>query len=353
MVASAPLRVQGATAYPVSAASARVRVANYVPFLLPHGVELEYAPTMSENDYALLASDTNPARKARVLVRGAIRAARLHHGLDMLLVHRLLTLTPLPMVDPPRRLDVYDFDDALLVGSAATSNRRFQWTKQEAHRAEACMRRARLVLTGNATLATQARACAKRVEVLPSCVDPERQPLHEHREREVATIGWIGSHTTVGYLKPILPVIARLNARGLPVKLIAIGGDTGVRADWIEHHAWSLETQEEELARFDVGVMPLPDTSWTRGKSGYKLLQYFAAGVPAVASPVGVNSEFLADGRGLTATAQSEWEYALTDLLSDPAARRERGLRARRFVVENYSYQRWAPELATLLRSFA
>ncbi|MGH3265009.1 MAG: glycosyltransferase, partial [Trebonia sp.] len=286
----------------MSAASARVRVANYIPFLREHGVDLKHVPTVSAEEYALLVSSASPARKAAVLARSALRAATIRERDALLLVHRLLLLTPIPAIDPPRRLDLYDFDDALTVGSAATANRRFQWTKQEARRAVTCMRRARLVLTGNSTLAAQAREHAARVEIVPSCVDPTAQALHQHGERETLTIGWIGSHTTVAYLDQLLPVIKRLNERGRRATLVVVGGDTGLREEWIEHRSWSLATQAADLASFDIGVMPLPDTEWTRGKSGYKLLQYFAAGVPAVASPVGVNAEFVADGRGLAAT---------------------------------------------------
>jgi hypothetical protein len=334
----------------VSAASARVRVANYIPFLRDHEVELTHVPTISDDEYALLASDAGPSHKAAIVARSARRGAAIRRRDALLLVHRLLLLTPIPGIDPPRALDVYDFDDALLVGSAAAANSRFQWTKQEARRAVACMRRARLVLTGNVTLAAQARAYARHVEVLPSCVDPAVQPQRDHLTDEPVTIGWIGSHTTVDYLKSLLPVIARLHERGMPIRLVVVGGDTGASASWVEHRHWSLETQAADLASFDVGVMPLPDTDWTRGKSGYKLLQYFAAGVPAVASPVGVNAEFVRDGRGIPATTEGEWEHALTELVRDAQGRAQRGAAARHFVEQHYSYQRWAPELARLLR---
>lgn len=353
MTAPAPLRVQGATAYPVSAASARVRVANYAPFLVEHGIDLRHQSSLTTEEYALLGSRASPARKALLLGRSAVRAASLPDRDALLLVHRLLTLTPLPIFDPPRGLAVYDFDDALLVGYAAESNRRFQWTKQEARRAVAYMHAARLVLTGNRTLAAQALPHARRVEVIPSCVDPAMQPLHIHEDRETLSIGWIGSATTAAYLEPVLPIIERLNSPSRPIKLVVVGGDTGKRARWIEHRRWSESTQAADIAGFDLGVMPLPDDEWTRGKSGYKLLQYFAAGVPAVASPVGVNAEIVADGRGLAATTPHEWESALAELLSDASGRAERGRLARQFVEQHYSYQRWAPELARLLSDLA
>ncbi len=347
------LNVRGATAYPVSAASARVRLANHVPFLAQHGVDLHYTPMLTTQEYATLISPTRAPVKAAVLAGSVLRTIGLHRSPGLLLVHRLLLMTPLPLADPPHALDVYDFDDALTVGSAADANRRFQWTKQEARRAIAYMRRARLVIAANAMLAGEAGAYARRVEVVPSCVDPERQPIHRHTNDEVLNVGWIGSHTTASYLQPLLPVIGQLRRRGLNVQLVVVGTDTGVREDWIEHRPWTLASQAADLASFDVGVMPLPDTAWTRGKSGYKLLQYFSAGVPAVASPVGINRDLLADGRGIAATTALEWERALTELLGDPAARAQRGSGARRYVEEQFSYQRWASELAMLLRSIA
>jgi hypothetical protein len=346
------LEVQGATAYPASAASARVRVANYVPFLEPHGIDLDYTPMLTSQDYSVLVSSAGVLRKAAVVASSIRRARRLRNaGGGLLMVHRLLLMTPFPFVDPPSSLDVYDFDDALTVGSAAAANRGFQWTKQEARRAVACMRRAPLVIAANANLAAEAREYAQRVEVVPSCVDPESQTVHLHNNEDTLCIGWIGSHTTVSYLEPVLPVIRKLSENGLDVRLVVVGGDTGIREDWVEHRPWSLDSQGADLAQFDVGVMPLPDTEWTRGKSGYKLLQYFAAGVPAIASPVGINTELVADGRGIEATSTQSWERALTELLTDPLAREQRGANARRYVEANFSYQRWAPELAALLKT--
>jgi glycosyltransferase involved in cell wall biosynthesis len=348
-----PLRVQGVTAYPLSAASARVRVGNFRPFLEAAGIELVHRPSLSEQDYALLVSAAHPARKAAILAKSVGRAALNTRKDGLLLVHRLVLLAPFPGIDPPPRIDAYDFDDALTVGSPAEGNRRFQWLKREPQRAAASMRRARLVIAANAFLASQAREHNANVEVIPSCVDPTEQPLRVHGEQEIATIGWIGSHTTVPYLAPVLPVIARLNATGVRARLVVVGGDTGLREPWIEHRPWSLQGQSDELAGFDLGIMPLPDSDWARGKSGYKLLQYFAAGVPAVASPVGLNAELIGGDRGLLASSPQEWERALTTMIADAGGRRASGAAARVFVEREYSYQRWAPELAALLRGLA
>lgn len=353
MEGTVPLKILGETAYPSTVASARVRVANYGAFLGHHGVELSYRPALTDSEYGLLSSRASAARKAVVLAASASRAAVHRSAHDLLLVHRLRLLSPLPGIDPPHRLDVYDIDDALFLGSAAAANRRFQWVKQESRRCIECLRRARLVIAGNSFLAEKAREYARRVEVVPSCVDPVGQRLRNHGLNDVVTIGWIGSQTTSPYLQLVFPALGRLNEHRLQAKLVVIGADPKFRASWIEHRPWSLATQASDLASFDIGIMPLPETDWARGKCGYKLLQYFSAGVPAVASPVGVSSELIGRDRGLLAASPKDWHSALERLIADPAERRERGAAAREFVEREYSYQRWAPELAALLRSVA
>jgi glycosyltransferase involved in cell wall biosynthesis len=348
---SAPVRILGATAYPLIAASARVRVAQFAPFLQQYGVDLQFAPNLSSTEYQELSSAGGVARKAAILVRSAVRAALTRMEQELLLVHRLRLLNPVPLLDPPRRLDAYDFDDALFEGSAANVNRRFQWTKQEARRARECVRRARLVIAGNSFLASQAMHHARRVEVVPSCVDPTGQETHRHGAREIVTVGWIGSPTTAPYLDTILPVLERINRRGLRARLVTLGATLPHTAPWLEQRPWALETQAAELAGFDIGVMPLPDNAWAQGKCGYKLLQYFCAGVPAVATPVGVNSALIGEERGLLATTPGEWEAALDELIGDPQARAQAGVAARSFVEDEYSYQQWAPRLAELLQS--
>jgi glycosyltransferase involved in cell wall biosynthesis len=209
------------------------------------------------------------------------------------------------------------------------------------------------VTAGNGYLAGRVKEWARSVEVVPTCVDPSEQPLRDHQAVEVVNVGWIGSQTTSAYLQPVMPVFARLNDRGLPVKLVLVGADPSLRAPWIEHRPWSIATEGRELASFDVGIMPLPDSDWGRGKCGYKVLQYFAAGVPAVANPVGVATELIDDERGILAASAEQWEHALQTLITDTLERRQRGAAARAFVERHYSYQRWAGEFAALLRSLA
>jgi glycosyltransferase involved in cell wall biosynthesis len=349
------LGVLAETAYPREVASARVRIANFAPLLRDHGIELHYRPTLTESDYRLLATRGHVVRKAATLGRASARAVvRPKPSNDLLLVHRLRLLNPVPAFDPPRYLDVYDIDDALFAPfTTGGVNRRFRWTKQEARRCIECLRRSRLVLAGNSFLAGHAGKHARRVEVMPSCVEPREQPVRAHHDEHEVTVGWIGSPTTTPYLHIALPAVARLNADGVRAKLVLVGADRTLTAPWIEHHPWSLATERDHLASFDIGIMPQPDDEWARGKCGYKVLQYFAAGIPAVGSPVGITSALIGSDRGLVADSSEQWYQALNKLIVDPAERRERGVAGRAFVERNYSYQRWAPELAQLLRSLA
>ncbi len=348
------LGVLAETAYPRNVASARVRIAGFVPFLRSEDVALTYHPNLTEADYDILASSGRVIRKSLALGRASVRAGLHRRGKDsLLLVHRLRLLNPLPGFDPPQHLDIYDIDDPLFVPFSGGVNQRFRWAKQEVRRCTECLRRSRLVLAGNSYLAGRAREYARRVEVLPSCVDPARQPMRTHQEGQPVTVGWIGSPATSPYLRSVLPVFARLNAQVLRAKLVLVGADRRIEAPWIEHRDWSLSTERKDLASFDIGIMPQPDDDWARGKCGYKVLQYFAAGVPAIGSPVGVTSDLIGAERGVLADTADQWQRALVGLIEDPAQRAEQGRAGREFVEQRYSYRRWAPELAALLRSVA
>ena len=347
--------VAAETAYPAQTPGARVRITNFIPHLSGHGIELDYRPSLTEDEYDLITSSAPSARKALVLAAAAARFARqgrVPTG-TLSLVHRLRFMLPLPILDPPRKLDVYDFDDALFVGSIGHENSSFGWAKREARRWHSYTSRARLVIAGNEYLAARANMFADRVKVVPSCVDPSIQPVRKHQELEVARVGWIGSRSTASYLDQVLPALESINRHERRVELVVVGAKTSHASPWITFEPWSLETEAALLASFDIGIMPLPDDAWTRGKCGYKLLQYFAAGVPAIASPVGVNSAIIGDERGLLASSVGDWQTALEGLMADAQIRKEMGANARDFVERKFSYEYWSPQLAEMLKALS
>lgn len=220
------------------------------------------------------------------------------------------------------------------------------------------MKAADLVIAGNAYLADRARAAgARQIADLPTVVDLRRYPLTPPSREEsgaALTIGWIGSPLTSAYLDLLRPALSKLMAQ-IPLRLRLIGAAPAALAGFpVERVAWSAESEATEIARCDVGVMPLPDRPFERGKCGYKLIQFMAASRPVVASPVGANCAIVIPGEtGFLAERDADWVAALTRLYHDPDLRRRMGQAGRRQVEESYALAVAAPRLVALLRGAA
>jgi len=239
---------------------------------------------------------------------------------------------------------VYDFDDAL--AHYPDSALRRAWSRRKVWYRS--LESADHVIAGNATLAEEARAAAPPgtpVTVIPSCVEPAHYRCKEsYQLGDVPRVVWLGSPATEAFLTGVAgPLRAWLDRVGGRITVISAGeaslGPLDAVADRVP---WNLDTLGI-LADADVGIMPLPDTAFTRGKCAYKLLQYGAAGLPVVASPVGVNADVVRGFRGWAPEAVDDWGDALTDVLTaSEALRTEAGHAARVHVEECFSYGRWA-----------
>ena len=264
------------------------------------------------------------------------------------LERRLLTRQPF----------IIDLDDAIfhnydLNGSAAVR-------ALYGHKIDRLMASATLVTAGNDYLAQRARAAGARwVEVLPTVIDLDHYPDPAANPAAgepdgVLRIGWIGSPTTTRYLAAIAPALRQL-AGERRIRLVAIGAAAlempGIDVELLP---WDQRAEAEMLRRCDIGVMPLADTPWERGKCGYKLIQYMACGLPVVASPVGANRQIVNDGRdGFLADGDTAWHAALARLCDDAALRRQLGAAGRRKVETTYCYQVTARRLASWLNDIA
>jgi glycosyltransferase involved in cell wall biosynthesis len=273
---------------------------------------------------------------------------------DLVYVHREASLIGPALLErlAARRRPrlVYDFDDAIWLPYVSPSNRYLSYLKMPGKTRSLC-RLATAVTVGNETLAEFARRYNRRVSVVPSTVSlREYRPRPPSLDGATPVIGWTGSHSSAQYLRLIEGPLRALGARRR--FRFRIVGLEGYRIDGLEVDCrpWRAETEVEDLWGMDIGVMPLADDPWARGKCGMKAIQYMGVGLPVVVSPVGVNRSIVEDGvNGFHATDETQWVECIGRLLDDPGLRTRLGARARRTVETNYSAEVQAPRVAAVI----
>jgi glycosyltransferase involved in cell wall biosynthesis len=329
------------TPYSRQGPSSRVRVYEWLERIaVPHTV-IGYASLPNSSPTTLLR---HPGR----VVQAELRLRRITaERPDSVFVHR--EASPLSRGSLERRLltragfSVYDFDDALQwdVGEGPV----FRRLAPKARKALVAAQTADRVIAGNAVLAEWAASHNRDVVIVPSCVSPAAyRPKDDYELPEHPRLVWIGSVDNEAYLEAIAPALREVNGRtGARLTLISsTAPHLGELEQIIDRLAWSEELQHARLSEFDVGIAPVPDEPYERGKCGYKLLQYAAAGLPFVASPVGVNAQMLAHFGMPAPLDRDDWSDALVDLLMRSASERgELGRRARMLVERDYSYDAW------------
>jgi glycosyltransferase involved in cell wall biosynthesis len=339
-------------------ASSRVRYLQYLPYFREQGAEVEVVPLFS--DAYLQALYAGGPRWREVLAGYVRRLAALARArrFDAVIVEKeLFPFLPAGAERLLRALGVpyvADYDDALF--HRYDRHSRALVRRLLGGKIDAVMRHAAVVVAGNEYLAARAReAGAARVEVIPTVVDTARYRPRAGAGNEVPVVGWIGTPRTSRYLQGLLPVFEALQQE-VPVRFVAVGAR---QADFagtpVEAWPWSEATEVASIQQFDIGIMPLEDSPWERGKCGYKLIQYMACGIPVVASPVGVNRTIVAPGEnGLLADTPDEWGRALRNLLeADATSRQAMGREGRRRVEQGYSLQAQAPRFFQAVREVA
>jgi glycosyltransferase involved in cell wall biosynthesis len=359
------LRVLFVTQYGPQAASSRTRVFQYLPFLQKHGVVCEVLTVLPDSvlSGSQLVVTRNPVAKAFYYARTAWRTAliglsawRRARGADVLLVQKVILPAPLRWLLRRRRTPLaYDFDDAIFTTEVRGGSLLARWKeRRNATGLPAMLAIAdRAVVENDYTGDFARRHCPVTTITGPIDTAPFAQ-VPRRKTGPPVVLGWIGSATTVAYLDLIAEPLRRLTATGVALRVCVVGAEWSADGVDVECREWQLEREAEDLAGWDIGLMPLPDDPWTRGKGGYKLLQYMAAGLPVVAHPVGVNSEIVADGEtGLLAADARAWECHLRRLISEPAVRQAFGDRGRERVAERYALTVHEPRLLQMLREMA
>ncbi len=342
------------TRYARLGSSSRIRFYQYLPYLESHGIQVTSAPLLDDRYIRNLY--TNRPQNPLAILRAYVQrlAALLHsRAFDLIWLEK----EALPWVPALGEALATHFAPSCVVDYDDAAFHRYDQHRNPFVRAllggkiDAVMRRAALVVAGNDYLAARARqAGAARLEIIPSVVDADRYRPAPPRPPAGFNIGWIGAPVTAPYLRLIQPALATLCQRS-DTRLTLVGaGRLAMEGVPLESRPWREATEVNELQQFDVGIMPLPDEPFERGKCGYKLIQYMACGLPVVASPVGVNRQIVEHGvNGFLANTPDEWVAALSALRDDPALRRQMGAAGRAKVETQYSLQVTAPRLRALL----
>jgi glycosyltransferase involved in cell wall biosynthesis len=346
------------TRYGPLGASSRLRAFQYLPYLRSQGFLLTTMPFFG--DYYQEDLYVGRSRRwGKIAQAYLVRFLQLARSVAFDLVWIEYELFPwLPALGERllvrlRIPYVVDYDDAIYHRYELHRN----WIVRRllGGKIDLIMRNATVVIAGNSYLGERAQTAGARcVEYLPTVVDLERYPATPPAGGKITTLGWIGSPSTVGYLSLIQPVLSDF-CRENQARLVVVGArEAPLDGVPVTFKPWSESTEVEEILRFDIGLMPLPDEPWERGKCGYKVIQYMACARPVIASPVGVNPQIVDEGiNGFLAGTATEWRSALETLSRAPELRLRLGLEGRRKVETSYSTQINAPLLASILRRAA
>lgn len=282
---------------------------------------------------------------------GVIREAARH---DVVVIFKAIGFTSLQLALLRRANPriVFDFDDAVMFREEKYGRPLRARTFGKFLRTIA---RCRAVVAGNEFLRGFAEGGDRHVVTAPTPVDLSQYRVKEHAEGPGLVIGWLGLSDGFRYVRQIQPALQDITKLYPNVRWKVISDKPlDLEGVTVENQAWSLEGQQASLESLDIGIMPLVDSVWTRGKCSYKILQYMAAGLPVVASPVGMNREVIAEGEnGLLANSHADWVECLRRLIEDAALRRAFGQRGRQLVEESFSLERFGRTYIELLRKVA
>lgn len=346
------MRIAVFTKYGNLAASTRQRFEQYIPYLRNEGFELEFFPLL-ENGYI---SETFSGNRANAFRVARSYLSRIWHLLskrhyDVIWVqYELFPYLP-GIFESFTKLSgisvVFDFDDAIF--HQYDSHKKLFVRHFLGKKLAPILRSADLAMCGNAYLANYARQYCTNVEIIPTVVDLLKFQPASNVQTPPDDIGWIGSPSTWNFVKPFLPVFQDVcQSRSSQFRVVGAGAAAKDLA-FVNNIQWREMDEISQIQNMRVGVMPLDNSPFARGKCGYKLIQYMACGIPVIASPVGVNQTLVEHGvNGYLAETSTEWRDALERLLSDPQLCLQMGKAGRQKIVEHYSIQVTGPIVARL-----
>lgn len=349
-IACMPLKILFIIPYPLKESpSQRFRFEQYLEKLKSAGYTFYAQSFLDSQNWQLFFKPGNYFKKAGALAKGYLkRFILLFISLkyDFVFIHREATPAGPPLIEwmlakVLRKKIIYDFDDAIWHTDRQNESfvlRALKWRSKVALICKWSYK----VSCGNAYLQRYALKYNPHAIINPTTIDTKnthRAELYQaNAKNQSITIGWTGSHSTLKYLKDIEDILARTIAIRPQVQFTVIADQKPSLSFPFTFMPWSLETEIKDLLSFDIGIMPLPDNEWSKGKCGFKILQYMALRIPALASPVGVNTEIIDNHiNGFLCENETEWLEKLLLLIDDSKLREGVGLAGYRTLTQRYS----------------
>lgn len=244
---------------------------------------------------------------------------------------------------------IYDFDDAIWLPNYAASNKRFAFLKNYTQVEQLCTK-AYKISVGNHYLANYAQQFNANTVIIPTTIDTQNWHTGSiDYTTKTLVFGWTGTHSTMKYLPELLPILDELQQRYSFKLLIISDKHPDFEREYVQYLPWSKASEIKDLKQMHIGLMPLHDDQWSRGKCGFKALQYMSMGMPAIVSPVGVNAEIVDHGiNGFVALNDDEWKNALEHFLLHPTALKNMGVNAKAKIESHYSVNALTPKFLSL-----
>jgi glycosyltransferase involved in cell wall biosynthesis len=336
----------------------RFRFEQYLSFLEQHGFECELSFIITEADDNLLYKKGHYTEKY-LIHRRALRKRKADvaraNDFDIIFIFREAIVTGSTKFEKLFRQSkakiIFDFDDAIWHLDVSEANRMFGWLKKPGKTAD-IIALSDLVIAGNNYLADYARKNNSNVTIVPTTIDTTSyQLVNGLRSENKIVIGWSGSITTIKHFELAIPFLEILKKKYGDKIEIRVLGDPAYENEklGIKGIRWTQETEVRELSYFDIGIMPLPDDEWAKGKCGCKGLQYMALGIPTLMSPVGVNSEIVEESvNGFLPKTNEEWIKHIEELIASKELRNRIGEAEKKYVEENYSVNAWKEKYLAL-----
>ncbi len=332
---------------PGEAPSQRFRFEQYLTFLQSAGIQYDYEPFLDLPSWKILHKKGNFPAKVLGVLKAFVRRFYLitrAFGYDIIFIHREASHIGPPIFEfllckVLKKKVIYDFDDAIWLPNYSEHNAAFHWLKMYG-KVRFSMRWAWRISAGNQYLAEFAKNYNPNVYIIPTTIDTEH--LHNkvkvHESKMPVVIGWTGTLTTIRYLDIIVPELEKLE-KEFDFQILIISNQAPTFSlRGLRFQFWRKETEIEDLLQMDIGLMPLEDDIWAKGKCGFKALQYMALGIPPLVSPVGVNTQIVDHGvSGFVCADASQWAFYIRKLLTSADLRAEMGQKAREKVIKNYS----------------